>query len=150
MATAGASCAAQRARASSGTNAEICRYAAAVMPARNFSMRSLNSGSRKAWWNSSRNPAGDSTAACEEAVDAGVGEPAGGLVDVGFQAGAHAIQDRLIQVGLGVEVPVEDHPGDAGLRGDVIQARRREPAARERFGRGGEDLLPALRAGQAA
>src|SRR5262249_8553968 len=45
-ATAGASCAAHRARASSGTNAEICRYAAAVMSARNFSMRSLNSGSR--------------------------------------------------------------------------------------------------------
>ena len=66
------------------------------------------------------------------------------------QAGAHAVQDRLVQVGLGVEVPVEDHPGDAGLDGDVVQARRREPAARERLGRGGEDLLPALRAGQAA
>jgi hypothetical protein len=33
------------------------------------------------------------------------------------------------------------------LRGDVIQARRREPAARESFGRGAEDLFPALRAG---
>jgi hypothetical protein len=60
MAATGASCAAQRARAWSGTSAEICKYAAAVMSARNFSMRSENSGSRTAWWNSSRNPAGDS------------------------------------------------------------------------------------------
>src|SRR5262249_18371922 len=63
MATTGASCAAHRARGSSGTNVEICRYAAAVMSARNFSMRSLNPGSRTAWWKSSRNPAGGSTAA---------------------------------------------------------------------------------------
>ena len=69
---------------------------------------------------------------------------------VGFQAGAHAIKDCLVRVGLGVEVPVEEHPGDAGLGGDVIQARRREAAAGECLGGGGEDLLPPLGAGQAA
>src|SRR6516165_11573723 len=44
MATTGASCAAHRARAWSWTRAEICCDAAAVMSARNFSMRSENSG----------------------------------------------------------------------------------------------------------
>lgn len=63
MATAGASSAAHRASPLSGTSAEICRYPAAVMSARNFPMRSENSGSRRACWNSSRNPAGDSAAA---------------------------------------------------------------------------------------
>jgi hypothetical protein len=67
---------------------------------------------------------------------------------VGVQSGAHAIQDGLIEVGLGVEVPVEEHPGDAGLPGDVIQARGRETAPRERFGRRRKDLLSALRAAQ--
>jgi hypothetical protein len=82
----------------------------------------------------------------EEAVDAGVGEPARRVGHVSVEAAAHAVKDRLVQVGLGVEVPVEDRPGDAGLGGDVVQARRREATAGERLGGGGEDLLPALRA----
>jgi hypothetical protein len=86
----------------------------------------------------------------EKAVDAGVGEPAHGLRHVGIEADAHAVKDGLVQVGLRVEVPVEDHPGDAGLGGDVLQARRREAAAGKGFGGGAEDLFPSLSARQAA
>src|SRR6266540_5742479 len=63
IATVGANCAAHRASRGSGTAMEICRYAAATMSERNFSIRSLNSGSRTACMNNSRNPAGDSIAA---------------------------------------------------------------------------------------
>jgi len=38
------------------------------MSDRNFSIRSLNSGSRKACWNNSLNPAGDSLAASSRPV----------------------------------------------------------------------------------
>src|SRR5260370_32024390 len=60
MATAGGCCAAQRAGAWSGMIAEICKWAAAVMPARNFSMRAEDYGLRSAGWNSSRDQARDS------------------------------------------------------------------------------------------
>ena len=61
---------------------------------------------------------------------------------------AEPVQHRLVQVGLGVEVPVQDHPGDPGLGGDVVQARRGEPGAGERLRRRGQDLLAPLRARQ--
>ena len=47
-------------------------------------------------------------------------------------------------------MPVQDHPGDPGLGGDVVQARGGEPVTGERLRRRREDLLPALRARQTA
>jgi hypothetical protein len=77
--------------------------------------------------------------------DAGLGEliAAGG----GDQPAAGAVQDGLVQVGLGVEVPVEDGPADAGFGGDVIEVGRGEPGPGERAGGRGDDLFPALDAG---
>ena len=66
------------------------------------------------------------------------------------QPGAGAIEHCPVHVGLRVEVPVEDHARDPGLRGDVIQAGRGEPGAGERAGGGGQDLLTALGPPQAA
>jgi len=150
IATAGASCAAHLARASSGTIAAICKYAAAVMSARNFldTFGELRLAQRVL--EQQPEPGRGLDRRVEQAIDAGVGEPADRFLNVGLQAGAHPVQDCPVQVGLGVEMPVQQHPGDAGLRGDVIQARGRETAARERLGRRRQDLLPALRAAQAA
>ncbi len=46
-------------------------------------------------------------------------------------------------------MPVEDHPGDAGFGGHIIQSGRGEPGPGEGTGRRGEDLLATLDAGQA-
>jgi hypothetical protein len=72
----------------------------------------------------------------EQPVDAGLGEFADLLAEVGGQQGLHPVQDRLVQVGLGLEVPVQDHPRDARLGGDVVQAGVGESGAGERLRRG--------------
>jgi hypothetical protein len=41
-------------------------------------------------------------------------------------------------------VAVQQHPADAGLGGDVVQAGGGEPGAGERLGGGGQQLLAAL------
>src|SRR6266700_592538 len=61
-----------------------------------------------------------------------------------------AVQDRPVQVSLGLEVPVEDHPGDPGFGRHVVQAGRGEPGAGEGAGGGGEDLLAPLGPAQPA
>jgi len=66
------------------------------------------------------------------------------------QRGAGAVQDGPVQVGLGLEVPVEDYPGDPGLGRDVVQAGRGEPGAGEGAGGSGEDLLAPLGPAQPA
>src|SRR4029453_14072546 len=54
-----------------------------------------------------------------------------------------AVQHRPVQVGLGLEVPVQQDPADAGRRGDVIQAGGRDPGRGEGLGGGGQQLLAA-------
>jgi hypothetical protein len=85
----------------------------------------------------------------DEPVDTGVGESAHRLGHMIAEDGAEPVEHCLVQVGLGVEVPVEDDAGDARLGGDVVEASRREAVAGERRGGRREDLLPALSARQA-
>lgn len=58
--------------------------------------------------------------------DLAVGGP---LLDEAF---GHLVQDLSVQVALGVEVPVDDQLGDAGLLGHVVDGGRGEAAAAER------------------
>jgi hypothetical protein len=53
---------------------------------------------------------------------------------------AGAVEDGPVHVGLGVEVSVEQDPGDAGFGRDVVQPGGGEPGARECAGGGVEDL----------
>jgi hypothetical protein len=46
-------------------------------------------------------------------------------------------------------MPVQNHPRNPRLRGNMIQARRGETAPGERFGCRGKHLLAPLRTGQA-
>ena len=56
------------------------------------------------------------------------------------EAGADAVEDLAVEVGFGVEVPVEDDPADPGFGGDIAEAGGVEPGAGEGGGGGVEDL----------
>jgi hypothetical protein len=75
----------------------------------------------------------------DQRADAGVGVAA--EADLLGQALADPVEDRPVQVGLGVEVAVEDGPADTGGGGDVIEAGGREACVSERLGGRGEDLV---------
>src|SRR5262249_890470 len=57
---------------------------------------------------------------------------------------AGSIERRAVQVGLRLEVPVEDDPADSGFGSNVVQAGSGEPVAGERLGGGSKNLLTAL------
>src|SRR5262249_45430174 len=54
------------------------------------------------------------------------------------------LENGPVEVGLGIEVPVQQHPGDAGLGGHVVEAGSGESGAGEGPGRGVQDLLRPL------
>ena len=81
----------------------------------------------------------------EESADALLGELVG--AGGGDEPAARVVEDRLVKVGLGVEVAVEDGAADAGLGGDVVEVGGGETGSGEGTGSGGDDLLASLAAG---
>jgi hypothetical protein len=57
------------------------------------------------------------------------------------QPGASGVEHGSVQVGFGLEVPVQEHLAHARFGGDVVEAGRGEAAAGEGAGGGLEDLL---------
>jgi hypothetical protein len=59
------------------------------------------------------------------------------------QPGAGSVEHGSVQVGFGLEVPVQEHLAHTRFGGDVVEAGRGETAAGEGAGRGVEHLLAA-------
>ena len=57
------------------------------------------------------------------------------------QPGARGVEHGSVQVGFGLEVPVQEHLAHACFGGQVVEAGRGEAGAGEGAGRGLEDLL---------
>jgi hypothetical protein len=67
----------------------------------------------------------------------------------GHQPRARMIQRRPVEVGLGLEMTVEDDTTDTGLGGDIVEAGGGESAMGKRACGGGQNLLPARGAAEA-
>ena len=72
-----------------------------------------------------------------------VGGVSSSLGDVGQEPFAHLVDERLIQVALGVEVLIQHGFGDTDGIGDVVHRGAMETVGGEHFERNVEDLLPA-------
>ena len=59
------------------------------------------------------------------------------------QPGAGSVEHGSVQVGFGLEVPVQEHLAHTRFGGDVVEAGRGETVAGKRAGRGLEHLLAA-------
>ncbi len=62
----------------------------------------------------------------------------------GHQPGTGSVEHSAIQVGLRLEVPVEDDPADSRFSGNIVQAGGGEPRSGESLGGGSENLLASL------
>ena len=69
------------------------------------------------------------------------GDPGGGLGDRGQQAVADLVEQRHVQILLGVEVLVEHRFGDAGGLGDIVHRRAVEAVSGEDLDGDIEDLF---------
>ena len=60
------------------------------------------------------------------------------------QPGAGGVEHGSVQVGLGIEVPVQEHLAHARFGGEVVEAGRGKAGAGEGAGRGFEDLIASV------